>query len=244
MGSAVTVDTSVLRQRLASLRSTEIPTAMRNVINDVAFDTRKRMVEQIEAIFNRPTPIVKKVPRVLRKATKTNPTAELWLSDYFAGKGGIDVANALFHHMTGGPRTRKRKGMERWLEIQGFITSSEWLVPSRSLKLDSYGNVPGHLAQKMLADVGAFRGAAGFTATTSKRKRKYFWLGGRAYGNRIKGIFTKQGGTLLPQMVVVSTTPRYAKRFRWDSIARTHAARVTGRFASREIAAAIGRRNR
>lgn len=244
MASAVTIDTTGLRERLARLRSTEIPTAMRNVINDVAFDTRKRMVEEIERIFDRPTPIVTKVPRVLRKATKAHLSAELWLSDYFAGKGGLDVANALFHHMTGGPATRRRKGMERWLELQGLITSSEWLMPSRALKLDHYGNVPGHLAQKMLADIGAFKGASGFEATTKKRNRKYFWLSGKAYGNRLKGIFTKQGGRLIPQMVVVRTTPRYAKRFRWDSIARTHAARVVPRFAAKEIAASIARRNR
>lgn len=236
---SASVDTSALQRRLSSLRRDEIPSAMRNTLNDLAFDMRERLVTEIGRIFDRPTPVVRKTPRVER-ASKQKLEAKLYLTDYFRQKGQ-DPANALRAHMTGLPPTRNRKGLEMWLQRRGLISSDEWMMPTRFVPKDRYGNVRGSLVQKMLADLNAYGGYSVATRATGARKRQYFWIGG-AYGLP-NGIYVKRGTTSVAMFVAVSTTPTYGKRFRWKELSSTYTKQRLNYHADRAIAQAIRKRN-
>jgi hypothetical protein len=246
----ITMDTRNLERRLAVLRKVEIPSAIRNTLNDLAFDTRKRMVTEIQKVFDRPTPIVQRLPRV-EKATKTKLNANLFLTDFYGGNTDRRSASyALVPHMTGQPNARGRKGLELRLERMGRITAGEWLMPGKAAKLDAYGNVSGSEISKMIADIGAYNQYAGDAANTkaaklAKRKDagRYIWVRRKGLTKSgARGIYRKVGTQLLPVMVVVSKAPRYAKRFRWQEVASSYVARRTEYHARRAIAQAISKR--
>lgn len=257
----ITVTPSEVRSQFAQLTQRELPSAYRNLVNDVAFDLRGRVVEEMRRVFDRPKPQTLKLPRVKRKATAQNPVAELWVTDFGGVVDRKDISRAIPPHVTGEPDTRPHKGMEEWLIRSGRMTRGEWLMPSRFLKLDQYGNVPGAVAAKMLADVGVYGGlASGFEGDTrtydryrsAGRRRKlvrgkrltYWWLEVETAGKagKVKGIWRKVGNDLVPQMVVVRTRPRYAKRFRLAEMSRLYLAQRLGHHAGRVFAQTVARR--
>jgi hypothetical protein len=251
MNLTATVDMRNLDRRLSVLRKTEIPSAIRNTLNDLAFDVRGRMVQEIQRVFDRPTPIVQRLPKV-EKASKTKLDARLYLTDFFGGDTNRRSASyALIPHMTGQPDIRGRKGLEIRLQRQGRIGPDEWMVPGAGAKLNAYGNVAASEISRMLADIGAYNQYAGDAsntklATLAKRKGagRYIWLGaGHALQhNRVRGIYKKVGRKIIPVMVVITKAPRYSKRLRWDEVARLYSARRINYHADRAIAQAISRR--
>lgn len=249
----ITVDTRGLEARLKRLKRTEIPSAMRHALNDLAFDTRTRIVREIQRVFDRPTPAVQKLPQV--KAQKNNAAAppELWLTDYF-NRSRTGPSFAVEHHIPGSTGMRSRKGLEIRLERMGLISKNEWLVPSTAMKLNAYGNVPGSTTSKMIADIGGYGQYSGDASNTgrvsarSRRKqtaKKYFWVNVKGrYGVGWRGIAIRNRNSILPQMVVVGKAPRYAPRFRFHAVATSYAARRSAYHASRAVEQQIARRNR
>lgn len=250
-----------IRAQFAQLTQRELPTTYRNLVNDMAFDLRGRVVEEMRRVFDRPKPQTLKLPRIKRKATAQNPVAELWVTDFGGGADRRDISRAIPPHVPGEPDTREHKGMERWLLRSGRMKAGEWLMPSRFIKLDQYGNVPGSVAAKMLADVGVYGGlVSGFEGDTKTydryrsagrrrrvvrgKKLTYYWLEVQTAGKAgtVKGIWRKVGSDLVPQMVVVRTRPRYGKRFRLAEMSRTYLARRLGYHAGRVFAQTVGRR--
>lgn len=243
---AITVDTRGLDSRLRRLRQSEIPSAMRHTLNDLAFDTRGRIVQEIQRVFDRPTPVVQKLPQVKKQRSNADRAPELWLTDFF-NRSRTGPSFAVEHHIHGRPGTRSRKGLEIRLERMGRIGPDEWMMPSRNLKLNAYGNVAGSVISKMISDVGAYGQYAGDAANTgsgirTKRaaKQRYFWaeIGGT------KGIWTKLWAMPVLQMVAVKRTPRYAPRFKFHAVARSYAAKRIGYHAARAVEQQIARRNR
>jgi hypothetical protein len=248
--TSATIDTRNLERRFASLRTNEIPSAVRNTVNDLAFDMRGRMIQEMQRIFDKPTAAVLKVPWVDR-ATKGGAGAKLYLSDYIGTKGGAGPSHAITPHMTGQPNTRGRKGLEKRLQSMGRITANEWLVPASGAPLDSFGNFKGSEVMRMIADIGAgnqFAGDSANTGTKNKAKRGkagvYIWLRaahGLQYG-RPKGIYRRVGRKIMPVMVVVRSAPTYAKRYRWQEIVQSYTKRRIQYHAQRAIDQAIRRR--
>jgi hypothetical protein len=251
MQITATVDMRNLERRLSVLRTKEIPSAIRNTLNDMAFDLRGRMVQEIKKIFDRPTPIVQRLPMVKKGDNKTFKT-ELYLTDFAGGNTNRRSASyALIPHMTWQPNIRGRKGLELRLQRQGRIGANEWMMPAVGAKLDSYGNVSGSEISRMLADIGAYNQYAGDAANTklatlAKRKAagRYIWLGaGHALQHgRTRGIYKKIGRQIVPVMVVVKKAPRYAKRLKWNEVAKLYIARRIDYHAKRAIAQTISKR--
>jgi hypothetical protein len=228
-----------VRKRLQKFGDREVQTAMRNAINDTARDSKARGEMEVMKVFDRPTPLVQR-PFFVRRATLENLQAQVAVKNVF-GRFGAALENALEPHIPGYPRTREPKGMERALRNAGLLGPNEWLVPSRSMRLNQYGNVPGSTASKMLNDMDAFGSVAGFDSTTKAPKVRYVW--GEVSG--VKGIWLaskfrrQQGGAL--QMLVVKNRPTYSKRFRIVQVWERHAARVLPGHAQEAVRHAIRR---
>jgi len=250
MQITATVDMRNLERRLSVLRTKEIPSAIRNTLNDMAFDLRGRMVKEIQKIFDRPVPLVQSLPRVKKGDNKTFQT-ELYLTDLYTGKRKRGPSYALLPHMTGEPDTRRRKGLEYRLEKMGRIKPTEWMMPTHYAPLDAFGNVPGPQVSRMIADIGAYNLWSGDAANTklanlAKRKHgagQYFWVGrSTRTAAGVRGIFKRVGKQIIPMFVVVSKTPRYTKRFRWNEIAKLYTAKRIQYHAQHAIAQAISKR--
>ena len=236
-----------LHRALITTFPNEIKTAMRNAINDTARDVMKREEQEIVSVFNRPTPKIQH-PFFVAKATKTNLVAEVKIKDVY-GRFGNAFPNTLKPHIHGYRTTREAKGMERALRHKGLLGSDEFLVPSRTMKLNQYGNIPGAMASKMLNDLWVFHGVPGYDSDTSERKRKYMWGEVTARNGRTtKGIWdsrkflTHQPKALL--MMVVKKHPTYTKRFDFFRIGQDEVKRAIKIHATSALQHAFRRNGR
>jgi len=232
---------------LRQLRTNELPTAWRNAINDTARDTIKRLERETQSVFDRPTPKVQRPFFLKEKATKERLQATIAIKDVF-GKDGQAIVNTLTPHIPGFDSTRRAKGMERQLRRKGLLGPNQYLVPSRTLKLDRYGNVSGSQASKMLSDINAYT-AAGGSRATSANKVRYIWGTVRPKGSApVTGIWlqsrwqARRPNALV--MLAVDATPRYSKRFRFNDVAERYGRRVFEQHMIKAVEHAIARRYR
>lgn len=229
---SVTVDGLEQIQRALSAFPAEQKTALRNAINDTARDVLKREEREITSSFDRPTKIVQKAFFV-EKATTENLTAKVRLKDRLQG-GKIE--NTLKPHIPGGSNDRASKGLEVGLRAQGKLRADEYLVPSRSMRLNQYGNITGALARKILADVRT-------------RGGKYTWAEIRSSrtGQAVRGVWLTSklrrrqldGKALI--MVAVQRPSYTTKRFDFFGAGRREARRVGERHAREALSFALRR---
>lgn len=252
------IDTRNLEKRLAGLRKNEIPTATRNTINDLMVDVTRRLQKEAFSVFDRPVPSVIRSIRVRQRATKQKLVGAVGVGAA-RGKGETteneDAMKALAPHIPGFKSSRESKGLEGALRYTKILKEDEYLVPSRTMRLNKYGNITGGAASKMVSDLGAYRGVSGLDFTTIERINKagksnvkYIWGtvqkkgGGTVTGIWLKSKFGKGGGAAL-QMLVVKGAPTYAKRFRFKQVATSWAAKRAKHHADLAIENSIRRRN-
>ena len=242
----VTSNAQDVSRSLSDAARRQVPYALKESMNSVAKEIIKEEQKEMRRVFDRPTPFILNGLRVTKYATKQDLTVQIGFKDVF-GRSGEAVENSLKPHIHGYPATRERKGMERWMRIRGLLANDEWLIPSRTFPLDRYGNVPGSLATKMLADIGAYQGASGFRATTRARKVQYvFGQVAARGGGTVKGIWKISGGARSPargrwqlMMLVVRKQPTYRKRYDFYGIADTHYRRNLSRHFQAALERAI-----
>jgi hypothetical protein len=230
----IELDTSLARKALSDLATKQVPFALSLATNTLSKEIIGHESALMRSVFDRPTPFAESGLRIKKVATKADPAAEIGFKDVF-GRMGDAVESALAPHIPGYPSERRQKGMERWLKARGFMDEGEWLVPSRTMRLDRFGNVPGSVASKMLADVGAYNAIRnpGARVTTKAGKGRYIFGEVNARkGGTVKGIWQVQGGRekyatgrWKLQMVVVKKRPTYRKRFDFYGEAERFAAR-------------------
>lgn len=235
----IKVDTSGLDRMLKGIQRKDMPRAMRNTLKDVIRDTNRRERQEIKRVFKKPTTPVLNGVRIIEMPEINKPWGEIGFRDDF-GRHGHAVLRAVSPHIPGEPRTREQKGMASALTHMGLMKSDEYLVPSRTMKLNKYGNITGSMASKMLNDIGAFRSRSGFASTTMPGKVKWMWKEVRSRkGGTVKGIWDKskfqkkRHGALA--MLVVKGSPTYAKRFRFREVARSHSEKAKPYFARKTV---------
>jgi hypothetical protein len=246
MNLTATVDMRNLDRRLSVLRKTEIPSAIRNTLNDLAIDCRQMIVGEIPRVFDRPVPIVKSMPRYVKTNNK-ELQSKLILTGFDRGGNKASASYAFLPHLPGEPDTRRPKGLEPRLRRKGLLGGNEWLMPTPAAPLNSYGNVKPSEVGKMIADLGAYQQAtrdARNTKYTTWAKRKggarYIWIR-RKSASQASGIFLKAGNTITP-MFVVTGEPRYSKRFRFVETVQKYALKRINYHADRAIDQAIRKR--
>jgi hypothetical protein len=232
---------------LRLLKNKELPTAYRNAINDTARDVIKRLERETKSIFDRPTPKVQRPFFLKEKATKEKLQATVAIKDVF-GKDGQAIVNTLTPHIPGFDSRRRAKGMERQLRRKGLLGLNQFLVPSRSMKLDRFGNVSGSVASKMLSDINAYVAAGGSRATSASKVR-FIWGTVKPKGRSpVTGIWMQSRWRSRRQnalmMLAVDARPIYAKRFRFNQIAESYGAKVFEKHMVSAVEHALYRRMR
>jgi hypothetical protein len=249
MISKVTVDIRGLDRRFANLRKNEIPSAIRNTLNDLAKDNRAMIVREIPQVFDRPVPIVKGMPRYV-STNNRELQSKLELTGFGRGGKKSSASWAFLPHIPGEPDRRRPKGLEPRMRKAGLMTSSEWLMPTDAAPRDAYGNVKPSEVGRMIADIGAFQQGARDAWNTKRanlakgkgrnRAGIYFWLRRKSKG-AASGIFRRIGNQIAP-MFIITREPRYKKTFRWADTVKRYTATRIDYHAQRAIAQAIRKR--
>jgi hypothetical protein len=225
---------------LDSLRRS-YPSLTAKALTQAAFRVQDKTYAQMRSKFDRPTPFVMKGLRV-KPAEKTEfpMEARVFVKDFpisghnsFSDQYQSGLANIIGHQFGGG--RRQRKLLEARLQQRGLITASEYLVPGKAAKLDSYGNISRGQLQQILSQLYIRQSGYDNLPTGSKRSKRnvkrageIFWSTGiKGYatnqghnGTLSKGVWLRtNGGRSLKPLMIVVKRPNYKQRIDMQSIA-------------------------
>lgn len=224
------VDTAVLEKKFKSLRANEIPTAARNTLNDLMRDSIKHEQLVMGKTFDRPKPYIVKGLR-LNKSDKVTKT-KLNGSIHFLPGARTET---LKPHIPGFRKTRGPKLLEEVLRKRGVLKETQYLVPSRSMKRDKYGNVSKKTLDTMASDlVGLGRG----------KRDRFIWATVHGKKGDVSGIWyrTRIGKGSALAMLAVDDEPTYNKRYRFYDSVRQYAGSRMAYHAELAVHHAIRRR--
>ncbi len=170
----ITVDTrgiDAIKARLRGLSENKIKVAAVAALNDAAYLGSKKTQEEMGKVFDRPTPWVMGGVRYI-KARKDKLESVIDFEKW-GNKTNVTVEKVLAAEIFGGQRKHKRH--EIALQKAGILPTGMYIVPSTSVKLDGYGNIPSSLIVQIISWFSAF-GEQGYranaTAATRAKKAK------------------------------------------------------------------------
>lgn len=211
----------------------ELPRAL----NFTAAETRKALVTEMERVFDRPTRWTLN-GMFIERATADNPTAAVFFKE-FASKG-LPAGKYLRAEIEGG--TRRAKRSERALAMAGLLGNKGFWVPARGAPLDAYGNIPGPVMVRILAELKAF-GEVGYvankTAASAKRNKRYrqsTYFVPQPGSSLAPGVWQRVGKAIKPILLFVSSV-NYHKRFDFYGVGR----RFADEQLPRELSSAVRR---
>ena len=248
MEISVLVDVDSVQRQLLYLQNQGVRKAAALALNDTAFAARRDVQGVMRRVFDRPTPWTLNVPFV----TKARPNS-LWASVDVLGRfkrynergaatgiydkpyGESEDKSFLSPHIEGGPRSAKR--LEVLLRRFDMLGPNEFVVPSKYMRLDGYGNISRGTIQQITANLrinmdslNNTKGGVDTSGGKSKaaRNRTQFYFTRRGVRGQKHSIiwqrFTR--GHAVPALIVVSGAPRYRNRFPFAETAQATVARV------------------
>lgn len=124
----------VLRQ-ISDFERGQLPFAISKALNDTASTLRKELEGELDSVFDRPTPWIRRSP-FMEPSTKSSLAAMVGIRDQ-----GLRVtpAHYLQEHFEGG--TRDNKPMEKAMRAAGILPAGWLVVPGDGVKKDGHGNV-------------------------------------------------------------------------------------------------------
>jgi hypothetical protein len=227
-------------RRLAEMPNL-IVKSVRGALADTVNDLHTRELMEMDQVFDRPTPYVK---RGLKKRYPSRDgvlNAGIYFEEWPAGHSPADIMKP---HVFGGPR--RMKGSERRLDIFS-ASKGGFTVMSPGYPRNQYGNIAGGRYTQMLNEVGALmdvaargnRKRASSAENRMKRGFQFFVVRNEA-GDPI-GIAEKRGSRGVKMMLVFTSQPNYKKRFNYFEVAQRqiayslplHFNRIIQRYMSR-----------
>lgn len=158
-------------------------------LNRTLFAVKEAEAAEMDRVFDRPTPYVRKSVRVLKLDLRDERSEGRVMidSDYYSERG-VPAEKILRTQILGGDRHQKR--FEVALRRAHIMYADEVAVPSPHAPRDRYGNVPGSYITKLLSYLRAFS-EQGYKANITDRRRAALKAGTR----RSRGVeFFVSGG--------------------------------------------------
>jgi len=216
----VNVDIEQATRKLYAFQREQIPFARAVALTRTGQIVKKDLSEELASSFDAPTPFTRN-SLFLTPATKTRNWAKVWIKDR--------QVKYLYPGIMGGKRDAK--GFEGLLRRAGVLPGGWFAVPTKYAPKDAYGNVPGNVVVRILAQLHASRDSYQ-NETRSSRKRKgvkskaarYFAaLPGRSHLK--PGIYERLSSSgVRPIFIFTPKTPTYRPRYsfyeRGEAIAR------------------------
>lgn len=239
-GFEVRFDMAKLKRDNARLARSVIPQAAVRGLNNLAYDARKALQQEMRDVFDRATPYITNSPVV---TPATPERLESKVSMPYKGGKGVAPESVLRAEITGGPRRMKR--FEIVLDRAGILPKGYFAVPGAKVLLDQYGNVSGPFIVRLISYLQAF-GEQGYRgnmkakrianlAKIGKTERgnktiggvQYFATHGRLRGEHrgahlAPGIWARSGthGAVLEPIIMFVRRPRYAQRLDVQGLAQ------------------------
>jgi len=179
----VTIDDAAVKKMLRDMPATA-SRAAEHALDQTAWAIYREIGAEINRVFDRPAPYTKRSLKVT-KTRNHNMVASVWFKE-----PDRMVAHYLLPQVEG--TVRELKGFERALYRNKFI-------PSRTLKLDRYGNVSVGLLKQILSVLGRAELTPGYQANTTtkstkrnKKDRDFVWLpAGSRRGKLPPGVYRR-----------------------------------------------------
>lgn len=176
---------------LHKLTGHKLDAAVAKAINDTAYQVKRAYVDEISAVFDRPTDYIKKSVWI-KQATPDRLVASIDPS-YFGGKG-VEPVKVLKAQAVGGRRRDKRS--EVALRSAGIlpngyqvvIPGEEWGGPFPGSE-DAHGNIKGSFMVQLLSYLQAF-GEQGYRANMTDQRKLVIRKRG---GEKLKTVGPKLG---------------------------------------------------
>lgn len=223
IGLSISVDISNTERYLDKVQK-QIPFAIAKSLTKTAQDIKKDERIEMTRVFDRPTRYTLNSLYVL-PARKSKLVAVVKIKDE-AIKGNAAV-KYLKEQMEGGGRSYK--GFEKLLISRGQMPSGMYAVPSRTMKLNKFGNVTNGMIQKILSGLGAQRDIYQRSRSGSKTHGKYF--SGIVSGTHGIWDVNKLRKGLPALLFLFVKRPTYNRRFKFHAVAERTAKRMfTARF--------------
>lgn len=175
-------------------------------------DVRPAIKAEMARVFDRPIAYTLN-SMFVKRATKANLEAKVWLKDNPFSKG-TPADRYLAPQIFGG--VRRHKGMERVLQAARLMLSSQFAVPAAGAQLDANGNVKRSQIRQIMSQLQVQQGAGyesrGSNSSASRRSvarqgQTYFALPTAVRGLR-PGIYLKRkfahGTAIRPVFIFVS----------------------------------------
>lgn len=159
----IAADVSRLKLDMAREKA-RMARTVRRVVNAAAFGALDDIRDNMDRVFDRPTPWVKRGPYVVpaKDGDEFGGTNARIAWREFAGKG-IPAEKILRAQIEGGPRRLKR------FEAAIGLPRNRVAVPGKWAPLDAYGNIPGPFIVQVLSDLRLF-GEVGYTANRVRQQ--------------------------------------------------------------------------
>lgn len=186
----------------------QIPFLCSFALNNAMKDVREAEYAEMRKVFDRPTPYSQNSLRI-EPSTKNKLSARLHFKEF----GGTPAYKYLGPEVEGGKRNHT--GFERALQRARILRGDEYVVPSRRLNLNAYGNMPSGLATSILSALGAATDPMQNRMKVPRRKTKkpraeYVVLRNR--GSAPDGIYHRKAKWDVPVFLLVKA-PTYRKRY-------------------------------
>jgi len=199
-----------MQKILENMQKNQLPFAMVGALNSTAYQAREAAVKEMRHVFDRPTSFVLKGLKY-KKSTQKDLNASVGYR-LWPGKSIQDGRAMIRPHVEGGKRGSKRA--EIHLRNRGIIEGDEFLIPSRSAKLNKYGNMTQGWMNKMLSDLGAQFDSK---QNTHSSKKATFFVG-RFGKKQQKMIVRRVNKTRFIPFMIITKEPTYKKTFDFDGV--------------------------
>lgn len=231
-----------VQKQLRMLSDKGIKEASAKAINDTAYEVRRTMQKEMDSVFDRVTPYLRKSVWIT-PATPDQLTATI-LPTYYGGKG-IDPQKILAAQEAGGSRRDKR--VEAALRRVGILPNGYQTVPPKDPlpgSMDDRGNFKGSFIVQLISYFQGFAEQGHRANMTDKRKAKLANVGLSARGYKTingfiyfvsygklrsgpashlaPGIWAKSGihGSNVKPVMMFTRVGNYKPRFSMERIAK------------------------
>ena len=141
----------IVQQTFTRLEREQLPFAMRNATNKVAWEIRQSWRRSAHKVFDRPRPLTVNAILYDKAVKGKRDYAEVYVRD--EAHKGTPPAKYLLHQVEGGQR--RQKPVERLLQQRGILPAGMYVSPGKGAQLDGHGNVPAREVTRILSQLGA-----------------------------------------------------------------------------------------
>lgn len=237
-----------LSRQFTELERRNLPFAVMQACNKVAWEVREAWAKASVRVFDRPTQMTQRAAQ-FERATMSKPYATIKLRD--EAHRGTPPAKYLLAQVEGGDR--RKKGFEVLLQERGAMPAGMLSVPGKGAQLDAYGNIRAAQVNQILSQLGARRDALQNETEVSRDRRrrraaKSGQRGGNFFALRMKrgkllpGIYERIStgfGSGLRSVLIFVRGARYTKRYDIFGLAQRTWKRLMPFHFNRELQKAV-----